>query len=68
MMDQLRATGDALPGFPKIPVLKTPKGEPTYIGLALVLKGEIATVTAFVPTSALSVGGKVLEPFFKNIE
>jgi hypothetical protein len=68
LMDQLRATGDALPGFPKIPLLKTPKGEATYVGLALALKGEIASVTAFVPTNALAVGGKVLEPFFKNIE
>jgi len=68
MVDSLRATGEALPGFPKIPVLKPAKGEPTYVGLAVVLKGETASITAFVPTSALAAGGKILEPLFKNIE
>ena len=67
-MDSLRATGDAMPGFPKIPCSRPAKGEPTYVGLAVVLKGETANLTAFVPTSALAVGGKMLEPLFKNIE
>jgi hypothetical protein len=68
MMDSLRATGEALPGFPRIPALKPAKGEPTYVGMAVVLRGETASVTAFVPTSALAAGGKILEPLFKNIE
>lgn len=68
LMDTLRSTGDALPGFPRIPQLKPAKGEPTYVGVALVLKGEIASVTAFVPTSALAAGGKLLEPILKNVE
>lgn len=68
LLDSLRSTGEALPGFPKIPVLKPVKGDPTYVGVAVVLKGEIASVTAFVPTSAIGVAGKMLAPLFKNIE
>lgn len=68
LIDTLRSTGEALPGFPRIPDLKPAKGELTYVGLALVLKGEIASLSAFVPTSALAAGGKMLEPLFKNIE
>jgi hypothetical protein len=68
LMDSLRATGEALPGFPQIPQLKPAKGEPTYVGIAVVLRGEIASITAFAPTTALAVGGKILEPLFKNIE
>jgi hypothetical protein len=68
VMDTLRSTGEALPGFPRIPQLKPAKGEPTYVGVALVLKGETASLTAFVPTTALAAGGKMLEPLFKNVE
>jgi len=68
ILESMRSTGDAIPGFPRIPVLKPVKGDPTYIGIAVVLKGESASVTAFFPTAAIGVAGKVLQPLFKNVE
>ena len=68
LLESLRSTGEALPGFPKIPIIKPAKGEPTYVGLAVTLKGDTASVHAFVPTGAVAVGGKLLEPLFKKIE
>jgi hypothetical protein len=68
MLDSVRSAADVVPGFPHVPALKAPKGEPTYVGLALTLKGETATLTAFAPTAAIGVAGKMVEPLFKKIE
>ena len=68
LIESIRSTGEALPGFPSIPKLAPPKGEPTYVGVAVVLKDKSASVTAFVPSGALAVAGKMIAPFFKNIE
>jgi hypothetical protein len=68
LVETLRSTGEALPGFPHIPKLVAPKGEPTYVGLAVVLKGDSASITAYAPTGALAVAGKMIAPFFKNVE
>jgi len=68
LTESIRSTGEALPGFPHIPKLTAPKGEPTYVGLAVVLKGESASITAFAPTGALAVAGKMIAPLFKNVE
>jgi hypothetical protein len=34
----------------------------------VVLKGESASITAFAPTGALAVAGKMIAPLFKNVE
>jgi len=68
LVDSLRSTGEALPGFPTLPPLKKVKGDPTYVGMSVTLKGDTASVTAFVPTSAITVGRKMLDALFKNIE
>lgn len=68
LVESLRSAGEALPGFPHIPKLIAPKGDPTYVGVAVVLKGEAASITAFVPAGALAVAGKMIAPLFKNIE
>jgi hypothetical protein len=68
IIDSIRSAGEAIPGLPRLGPLKAAKGPPTFVGLAITLKGDIATVTAFVPTGAIAVGRKVLDPFFKNIE
>jgi hypothetical protein len=68
MFESIRSMGDAVPNFPHIPNLTAPKGEPTYVGVAVVLKGEIASVNVFIPTGAIAVGGKFLAPLFKNVE
>jgi hypothetical protein len=68
LTDSLRSVGDAVPGLPKIGPLKPVKGDPTYVGLAVTLKGDTASVTAFIPTGAITVARKMLGPLFKNIE
>jgi len=68
MFESIRSMGEAVPNFPQIPNLAAPKGEPTFVGVAVVLKGETASVTAFVPTSAIAAAGKYLAPLFKNVE
>lgn len=69
MAEQVKAIADAVPGFPlQVGEIKPVKGEPTFVGLALTLKKETATVDVFVPGAALTVAGKMLAPLFKNIE
>jgi hypothetical protein len=69
LAEQLKTLADTIPGFP-VPLgsVKAVKGEPTYVGLALTLKRETATVDVFVPGAALNVAVKMLAPLFKNIE
>ena len=65
----LKMVSEAIPGFPRFgPLKKLNGGDPAYIGLAVTLKGDTATVTAFVPASAITAGRDVLESLFKKIE
>ncbi len=65
----LKAAQDAIPGFPKIgPLKKLPAGEAAYVGMAVTLKGDTATITAFVPVHAITAGRNILESLFKKIE
>jgi hypothetical protein len=69
MAEQFKAFGDQIPGFPlQLGAVKPVKGEPTYLGLALTLKPETATVDVFVPGAAMNVGVKMLAPLFRTIE
>jgi hypothetical protein len=52
--EQMKAVGDNIPGFPAIGGVKAVKGEPTYMGFAVVFKGDTATVDGFFPGTALS--------------
>jgi hypothetical protein len=69
LAEQLKMLADTVPGF-QVPLggVKAVKGEPTYMGLALTLKRETATVDVFVPGAAMNVAVKMLAPLFKNIE
>ncbi|WP_439622394.1 hypothetical protein [Gemmata sp.] len=68
LVNSLRTAADAIPGFPQLGVVKRAGGPPAYLGLAVTLKGETATVTGFVPVQSLEAAGKMLESLFKKIE
>jgi hypothetical protein len=68
LVDALQSAGDAIPGLPRLGPVKPLKGDPTYVGLAVTLKGDTASVSAFVPTGAITIARKVLDPLFKKIE
>src|SRR5262249_25763227 len=69
MVEQFKALGDQIPGLPfQLGPVKPVKGEPTYLGMALTLKPETATVDVFVPGAAMNVGVKMLAPLFRTIE
>jgi hypothetical protein len=68
ILDMLKGLEGAIPDFPKIGTIKPLKGEPTFIGVAVTLKGDIATANLFVPAPAIAVGRKLLENLFKTIE
>lgn len=68
LAEQMKSVGEQLPGFPAVGSVKPVKGEPTYMGFAVVFKGDTATVDGFLPTAALGVAHKMLLPLFKNIE
>ena len=58
----LKNVGDVIPGFPRLGVPKKGNRDgPSYVGIAVSLKGDTATVTAFVPTSAITKAYKVIE-------
>jgi hypothetical protein len=67
-VEQLKSLGDSMPGFPQVGSVKPVKGEPTYMGVAVTLKADTATLDGFLPTTALNVAKKMLMPLFKNIE
>ena len=70
LVEQVKSVGEQLPGgaFPAIGGVKAVKGEATYIGFAVVFKGDTATIDGFVPVAAVGVAHKMLLPLFKNIE
>jgi hypothetical protein len=68
ILDALRALEGAIPDFPKIGKIKPIKGDPTFIGVAVTLKGDTATANLFVPAPAIAVARKLLENLFRNIE
>jgi hypothetical protein len=68
VIDMMRAMEGAIPGFPKIGPVKPMKGEPSFIGVAVTLKGDTATANLFVPGSAIATGRKLLADLFKSID
>jgi len=72
LLEQAKSAADSLPGggggLPPIGKVKPVKGEPTYVGLAVTLKQEIATIDVFVPGTALNVAAKMLTQLFKNVD
>jgi hypothetical protein len=68
LVDSLRSMGEMIPGLPRLGSVKPIKGPQSFLGLAITLKGEIVSVTAFVPNGALSGGRKVIEELFKVID
>jgi hypothetical protein len=69
LVTSMRGAGDAIPGFPRLgPLKKSDGGPPAYIGFAVTLKGETATVTGYVPAAAIDNARKMLDSLFKKIE
>jgi hypothetical protein len=68
VIDSLRALEGVVPDFPKIGKIKPIKGDPTFIGVAITLKGDTATANLFVPAPAIAGARKMLENLFRNIE
>ena len=69
LVASMKGAADAIPGFPRLgPLKKLEGGKPAYIGLAVTLKGEIATVTGYVPASSVETARKMLDSLFKKIE
>jgi hypothetical protein len=70
LVEQAKAVGQAIPGgaFPAIGNVKPVKGDATYIGFALVLKPQIASVDLFVPGASMNVMAKMIAPLFRNVE
>ena len=68
ILDMFKAMEAAIPDFPKIGTVKPLKGDPTYVGIAVTLKGDVATANVFVPAPAIAAGRKMLENLFRTIE
>jgi hypothetical protein len=68
LVDTLRAMEGTIPNFPKIGAVKPLKGDPSFIGIAVTLKGDAATANVFVPATAIGTGRKMLDGLFRKIE
>ena len=69
LVTSLKGAADAIPGFPRLgPLKKLEGGTPAYIGFAVTLKGDIATITGYVPAAAIESARKMLDSLFKKIE
>ena len=68
ILDMLRGLEGVIPDVPKIGKVKPLKGDPTFVGAAITLKGDTATANLFVPAPAIAAARKLLDSLFKNIE
>jgi hypothetical protein len=65
--DYMKAIVEALPAFPGLDLaeLKPARGEPTYAGVAVVLKPGSVGATVVIPSAAVRTGRTVLAPLFE---
>lgn len=68
LVDLLRNAGEVVPALPRLRPVKPVRGEPTFVGVAISLKGDIVSVNAFVPVGAMTVGRKLLTDLFRIID
>ena len=69
MVMGLKGAASAIPGFPRLGILKkVDHPGNAYIGLGISLKGEIATVTGYVPTTSIDVARRMLESLLKPLD
>jgi hypothetical protein len=65
----MKGAADALPGFPRLgAVKKIEGGKNAYIGFAITMKRDVATVTGFVPSTSIDVARKMLDSLFKAFD
>lgn len=66
--DYIKAIVEALPAFPGLDLteLKPARGEPTYAGVAVVLKPGSVGATVVIPSAAVRTGRTVLAPLFET--
>ena len=68
VIDVLKAMDGAFPGFPKFGDPKPLKGEPSFVGIAVALKGYVASADVFVPATAIATGRKLFAEVLKKNE
>ena len=69
LVNSMKGAADAIPGFPRLgPVKKTEGGKNAYIGFAVTIKNDVATITGFVPATSIDVGRKMLDSLFKVLD
>lgn len=68
LLDTVRAMEGTVPGVPKLGAIKPLKGEASFIGIAVTLKGDTASANLFVPATAIGAGRKMLDGLFKKVE
>jgi hypothetical protein len=65
----MKAGADAIPGFPRLgPLKKIEGGKNAYIGFAITLKSDVATVTGFLPATSIDVARRLLDSVFKAFD
>ena len=68
LFDSVASMSKVVPGFPQIGPLKPIKSDPTYLGMAVTLKGDVIGMTLFIPTGSITVGRKLLDGLLRNVE
>jgi hypothetical protein len=70
LLEQLKTIATQIPGgaFPQIGTPKPVKGPPTFVGMALTLKPQVATIDGFFPGGAMNVATRMLLPLLGRVE
>ncbi len=69
LVNGMKSAASAIPGFPELGAIKKPKREKAaYVGLAISITENTATVTGFVPAAAASEAYKMLNAMLKKVE
>jgi hypothetical protein len=68
ILDSLRSVSGAIPDFPRIGKPKPVKGDATFIGVAVTLKGDTARFDLFVPGTAIAALQEMSKGLFRKVE
>jgi len=70
LLEQLKTVAAQIPGggLPPIGTPKAVKGPSTYIGMAVTLKPQVATLDGFFPGGAMNVATRMLIPLLGRVE
>jgi hypothetical protein len=68
MLDSFRSMSGAIPDLPRIGKPRPVKGEASFVGVAIALKGDVASFNLFIPGAAIATLQEMSKGLFRKVE